>query len=359
MNRLKVKTNSLVGIMTHVLVLTIVFILPEVIFTAAMDRRDGSNHYDVYLHTLIYIITFYINYFILIDRYLFKKKVAKYFIITLIFIAVMAIIGTKAHIVTDFLSGNTPPPPKVRYHHGHDFFFFSLMTRDYVMLVLTVGLSIALKMGLRFGAIEKLNERITAQQKDMELKTLKSQLNPHFLFNTLNNIYALTAINAEKAQNAIHQLSKLLRYALYENDEKEVSIDKEFLFMKSYIDLMALRLGSNTKLELHFPEIGSYNLTIAPMMFISLIENAFKHGVSATKPSFIKINISIDGTTIRCNVENSCFPKEQSDKSGSGIGLTNLRRQLRLLYENRYEFTTEIVNDTYIANLIINLSNHQ
>lgn len=347
--------------MTHVIVLTIVFILPEVIFTVAVDHEKdfGPNHYDVYIHTVLYIITFYVNYFILIDHFLFKKKTVLYFVISFIFAAVMAVIGTNGHFFSEFLTNTPPPPPQEPTRHGRGFFFFAMMSRDYVMLLLTIGLSIALKMSLRLSAIEKMNERIVAEQKDMELKTLKSQLNPHFLFNTLNNIYALTAINTDKAQNAIHQLSKLLRYALYENDEKEVSLDKELLFLKSYIDLMALRLGDNTKLSVKLPEIGATELTIAPMMFISLIENAFKHGVSASKPSFINIDIKVRDNTVRCRVENSCFPKEQSDKSGSGIGLTNLKRQLSLLYENRYEFTTDTDGETYIADLSINLSNHQ
>ncbi len=341
--------------MTHVIVLSIVFILPEVIFTAAMGQKAkfGPRHFDIYIHTIAYIITFYVNYFILIDKLLFKKKTWTYFIVAAIFAAIMVTMSSCSHQVIDHFVEHARPP---RRHGGEEhqgFFMLSLMTRDYVMLLLTIGLSIALKMGLRWSKIEKMNERIISERKDMELRNLKNQLNPHFLFNTLNNIYALTAIDTDKAQDAIHQLSKLLRYALYENDSHQVTLEKELLFIHSYIKLMALRLSENTDLNVDIRENNAEGITIAPMMFISLIENAFKHGVSATAKSFIDIHINVDGSKVCCHVENSLFPKKDSDKSGSGIGLTNLRRQLDLLYPNRYTYSAEIVSDHYVAELAI------
>ena len=206
------KRSTILGLMTHVIVLTIVFILPEVIFTAAMGQRAkfGPRRFDIYIHTVMYIITFYVNYFILIDRLLFKKRTWLYLVVAALFAALMVVAGSYSHIVIDKLLGVAPPPHR-RGHHGGGLFIVSIMMRDYVMLILTIGLSVALKMGLRWTRIEKLNERIITERKDMELRNLKNQLNPHFLFNTLNNIYALTAFDTEKAQNAIHQLSKLLR----------------------------------------------------------------------------------------------------------------------------------------------------
>lgn len=211
------KRSTMLGLMTHVIVLVIVFILPEVIFTAAMGQRAkfGPRRFDIYIHTVMYIITFYVNYFILIDRLLFKKRTWLYLVVAALFAALMVVASSYSHIVIDKLLGVAPPPHR-RGHHGGGLFIVSMMTRDYVMLILTIGLSVALKMGLRWTRIEKLNERIITERKDMELRNLKNQLNPHFLFNTLNNIYALTAFDTEKAQNAIHQLSKLLRYTLYE-----------------------------------------------------------------------------------------------------------------------------------------------
>lgn len=315
------KRSTILGLMTHVIVLTIVFILPEVIFTAAMGQRAkfGPRRFDIYIHTVMYIITFYVNYFILIDRLLFKKRTWLYLVVAALFIV-------------------------------------SIMMRDYVMLILTIGLSVALKMGLRWTRIEKLNERIITERKDMELRNLKNQLNPHFLFNTLNNIYALTAFDTEKAQNAIHQLSKLLRYTLYESDGTQVTLDKELQFIRSYINLMALRLSDNTRLTVSIHDGGTNGLEIAPMMFISLVENAFKHGVSAGSESFIDIRITLDGNRICCHVENSLFPKQESDKSGSGIGLANLQRQLELLYPESHDYSAAAIGDRYVAELSITLN---
>ena len=251
----------MLGLMTHVIVLTIVFILPEVIFTTAMGQRAkfGPRRFDIYIHTVMYIITFYVNYFILIDRLLFKKRTWLYLVVAALFAALMVVASSYSHIAIDKLLGVTPPPHR-RGHHGGGLFIVSMMTRDYVMLILTIGLSVALKMGLRWTRIEKLNERIITERKDMELRNLKNQLNPHFLFNTLNNIYALTAFDTEKAQNAIHQLSKLLRYTLYESDGTQVTLDKELQFIRSYINLMALRLSDNTRLTVSIPDGGTNGL---------------------------------------------------------------------------------------------------
>lgn len=351
------KRSTMLGLMTHVIVLTIVFILPEVIFTATMGQRAkfGPRRFDIYIHTVMYIITFYVNYFILIDRLLFKKRTWLYLVVAALFAALMVVASSYSHIVIDKLLGVTPPPHR-RGHHGGGLFIVSMMTRDYVMLILTIGLSVALKMGLRWTRIEKLNERIITERKDMELRNLKNQLNPHFLFNTLNNIYALTAFDTEKAQNAIHQLSKLLRYTLYESDGTQVTLDKELQFIRSYINLMALRLSDNTRLTVSIHDGGTNGLEIAPMMFISLVENAFKHGVSAGSESFIDIRITLDGNRICCHVENSLFPKQKSDKSGSGIGLANLQRQLELLYPESHDYSAAAIGDRYVAELSITLN---
>lgn len=354
-----IRHKTLLGIMTHAIVLIIVFVLPEVIFNATLGQKDkfGPRHIDIYIHTVTYIITFYVNYFIFIDKLLFKKRTLLYFVVAALFAALMVVAGSYAHVLIDKMQGMAPPPRHHRHHHdGEGMFMFSLMTRDYVMIILTIGLSIAVKMGLRWSRIEKMNEKIISEHKDMELRNLKNQLNPHFLFNTLNNIYALTAIDTDKAQDAIHQLSKLLRYTLYENDTRQVTLDKELLFMRSYINLMALRLSERTSLKVDIYDGPTNGLEIAPMMFISLVENAFKHGVSATAESTIWIRISLEGTRVCCHVENNCFPKKETDKSGSGIGLANLRRQLELLYPGRHTYSTVTIGGNYVAELTIDLS---
>ena len=344
----------MLGLMTHVIVLTIVFILPEVIFTTAMGQRAkfGPRRFDIYIHTVMYIITFYVNYFILIDRLLFKKRTWLYLVVAALFAALMVVASSYSHIVIDKLLGVTPPPHR-RGHHGGGLFIVSMMTRDYVMLILTIGLSVALKMGLRWTRIEKLNERIITERKDMELRNLKNQLNPHFLFNTLNNIYSLIALSPERAQEAVHDLSRLLRYVLYESNQPFVPIEKDFDFLSNYIELMRIRMPRNVELQTTI-KVTMPDRQIAPLLFISLIENAFKHGISNSQPSFIQVTIeqTADGE-VHCLIRNSYFPKSAGDKSGSGIGLSNLEKRLALLYPEGHLFSHGRVGDAYEARLVI------
>lgn len=224
------------------------------------------------------------------------------------------------------------------------------------MALLSISLSILLKLSEKWLIWENQKQRIKAELQENELKNLKNQLNPHFLFNTLNNIYALIPISQEKAQKSVHELSQLLRYTLYDNENREVPLEKELRFVKNYISLMQLRMNSYTTLNTLINENEGKGKFIAPLLFITLIENAFKHGISGNKPSFIDIFITVQDNSVNCTVRNSYFPKTDSDKSGSGIGITNLKRQLNILYPKRHSFTITKINNQYISELTIYLS---
>ena len=194
------------------------------------------------------------------------------------------------------------------------------------------------------------------------MQNLKSQLNPHFLFNTLNNIYSLIAFSPERAQEAVHDLSRLLRYVLYDSSQPMVPLEKELDFIRNYVELMRIRLPEHVKLTTdispapHETQDAAHLVTcliqtqVTPLLFISLIENAFKHGVSHNKPSFIDLKIHQEGTRIVCSIRNSDFPKDNGqDKSGSGIGLQNLSRRLELLYPSHHIFTYGQKGDEYVC----------
>lgn len=242
------------------------------------------------------------------------------------------------------LQESLPRPPR-----------YVFIARDMMLMALTIALSVAIKMTGGWYETENEKQELKKAQAEAELQNLKSQLNPHFLFNTLNNIYSLIAINQDKAQYAVHDLSRMLRHVLYENNQHFVSVDKEFEFMKSYIELMSLRLPKSTRLEVSIPERGNRAM-IAPLLFIPLIENAFKHGVSSTQESFINIKLELqENNRLNCLVENSNYPKKDNDRSGSGIGLTNLKRRLELLYPGKYIFKAETLNNRFITELLIQL----
>ena len=152
--------------------------------------------------------------------------------------------------------------------------------RDMLSLILTVGLAVSIKMTRRWYEAEASRRELEKSKTEAELKNLKNQLNPHFLLNTLNNIYALIAFDTDKAQKAVQELSKLLRYVLYENQEIYVPLSREAEFIRNYIELMKIRLNDNVTVKSSFNLITGSNTMIAPLIFISLIENAFKHGTS-------------------------------------------------------------------------------
>ena len=187
---------------------------------------------------------------------------------------------------------------------------------------------------------------------EAELAWLKNQLNPHFLFNTLNNIASLTQTSPANAQRAIGQLSELLRYTLYATQPKEVSLTGEIAFIKNYINLMRLRSGANVEITSQFT-IQNSQLVIAPLLFLTPVENAFKHGISASKPSFIHISIIEENGDIIFLSENSNYPKNATDKSGKGIGLENMCRRLELIYPERYTIQQVIDRNTYRTKITI------
>ena len=212
------------------------------------------------------------------------------------------------------------------------------MLRDIGSMILTAGLSAAIKMSRRWTQLEAARREAEQRRTEAELKNLRNQLNPHFLLNTLNNIYALIAFDTDKAQQAVQDLSRLLRHVLYDNQQETVPLCKEMDFIRNYIELMRIRLSANVEVETRFDVRPDSHTEIAPLIFISLIENAFKHGISPTKPSYIRICFEESPREVKCEIRNSCYPKTGADKSGSGIGLEQVRKRLELTYPGRYEW---------------------
>ncbi len=339
----------------HLIMLVIVFVMPEVLFSIGRTMPKF-----VYVHTLGYILVFYVNYYLFIDKFLFRSnRVWLYFLTNLLFVVCYLILIFGVHhywfLPEPVEIGRRMPPPGPELERRELIDAFQFFSRDFGMMLLSICISLALKFSEKWLKWERYEQKMLAERKEIELKNLKNQLNPHFLFNTLNNIYALIGISQERAQYAVHELSQLLRYVLYENG-KTVPLDKEMLFIKSYIELMRLRLNSFVSLKVDINEKSGCGLQIAPLMFISLVENAFKHGISANQKSVIDISIRIvGGSNVVCCVDNSYFPKDDNDHSGSGIGIANLRKQLSILYGGRYSLTQKVEDGFYKTRLEIKL----
>ncbi len=293
---------------------------------------------------LAFMIVFYVNYFWLIDRILFRKRLFYFLLLNIgIIISMCFALDAWLHFhFIHFVQGNEafrPHPPK-----------YMTFSRDFMLMGLIAGLSVAIKMTGNWYRTEGERKESEKRRTEAELKNLKNQLNPHFLFNTLNNIYSLISISPEKAQHAVHDLSRLLRYVLYENNLNFVPLMKEIEFINNYIALMKIRLPGHVRLETDID--AESNPDIAPLLFITLIENAFKHGCSPLETSYIHIELHTgEGKELICRTRNSYFPKTVQDKSGSGIGLENLRKRLELLYAGHYSLKAGKEGEEYVAEL--------
>jgi len=346
----QINKNWSVQLTIHFIIWGIILFFP-LIFIYSEGERNIIRYLDFSLPVIFLMLVFYTNYFLIITRFLFKKKIWQFFLTNLILFVVCLFL---LDIIRQFafssyyeqLTNNKHIPPKAKMRE-------IIMYRDMISMSVTAGLATAIKMTTQWYKSQAEQKELEKLHVESELNNLKHQLNPHFLFNTLNNIYSLISINQENAQNAVHQLSNLIRYVLYDSDQPEVTLNKDLKFTTNYIKLMSLRLPSHVKLETEILKADE-SITIAPLLFISLVENAFKHGVSPTEASFISIRISMTETNkLECRVENSNFPKPEADKSGSGIGLNNLRKRLELIYPSAYELTTEENSERYISTLTL------
>ena len=215
---------------------------------------------------------------------------------------------------------------------------------DYMIItLLVIGTSTTLKLMTRWSKEENRRKDIEKEQLKTELALLRHQVNPHFLMNTLNNIHALIDLDIDNAKSAVIKLSVLMRYLLYDSTQGKTTLLKELEFMESYIELMKLRYSKNISIEYIIPE-DIPNVQIPSMLFISFLENAFKHGVSYLAKSFITFNLSTTNKNIICIIRNSKHKKpENTITKYSGIGMSNVKKNLELLYKDNY--TLEI-NDS-------------
>ena len=213
---------------------------------------------------------------------------------------------------------------------------------------ITVIIAVSHWLFVNIKAIVKLKN----EKKKTELMHLQSQVNPHFFFNMLNNLYGLVDKDSEQAKKLILKLSDMMRYSIYEGQKDYVTLQQEIDFINNYIALHKMRYHKNISINFDV-DIENEDLKLMPLLFIILVENAFKHGVEVLRDNaFVNISIISNQNAITLNVKNNFDPKEQSYK---GIGLENLKRRLELAYSKKHEFTHAINDDIYTANLKLTL----
>jgi sensor histidine kinase YesM len=308
---------------------------------------------------IVFLITiFYSNSSILIPRILLEGK--NYMYILVILVGAVLFYGMIVYF-EQFIGYNkamhvTFNPdkvfePKKRWIPGDIF--------QLLLYVISVGLSTSVALVQKWQTDESLRREMDRERINTELSYLKAQINPHFFFNTLNNIYALTNLDVSKAQEALLKLSRMMRYVLYENQKHETLLSKEVSFIEDYIELMKMRLSSKVKLNIQIEE-PKENLIIAPMLLLPFLENCFKHGISSQRESEILIKIEVMGDTLFFETRNHIFPvnPDSPEAHENGIGLTNTQRRLSLLYPNKHRLKLgkDESSQQYWVNLTINLA---
>ncbi len=288
------------------------------------------------------VIIFYTNFFYLIEKYIFNRKAFQFVIFNVILVALCIFLHSQVREIF-FQSGDKP--------HSSSFRIFSVYWES-LTAVITIGLSIAIRMTQRWIESENMRRNSENAQLQSELTYLQYQLQPHFFFNSLNNIYSLVDSSPEKAKETIHSLAKLMRYMLYEAKEGKVLLSKEIEFLEKFIDLMEIRLPANIKVKKTFGKINEGTL-ITPLLFLPLVENAFKHGASGADKGSIIFDMSMAGDEVTFAVSNPNVPKTIEDKSGSGIGLVNLEKRLELMYAGKFSIQHELTDDIYKTELKI------
>lgn len=355
----------------YLLLWVLIFIIPVVFIVFGYSKSPASFRGMAHMFMFIWslIVVFFFNYTFLVDQYLYSERF-KYVAYNILLVGLLALIMFAwEKMEFDSMSGmpgmegfggrgGYPPRPK----DGMDVFrpappfrhnILLFVTGKVLPLMLMIGMATAIKAINRLNKAEREVKELERSRTEAELKNLRNQLNPHFLFNTLNNIYALIDISPEKAKMSILQLSDMMRHVLYDdNKSRYIQLSRELCFIEDYVSLMRLRMNDNLEIKVDPPK-NVEGIMVAPLMFISLVENAFKHGVSATSRSFLSIEIKINRQGIACKVENSYFPKGKEDNSGSGVGISNLRKRLDLIYGPEYVYKIEHDDKKYVAILIL------
>ena len=326
--------------LTHIASWAVVFIMPALIFISEGNQRFEEALYRSLASLPFLMLLFYLCYFWLIDRLWFKKQYIFFILVAVTLI--LCVSYSKYELFSYFAlhkSKHKMPP-------FHAFVYF-----DFLSNLLPVVFAMAIRYAQRNFSLEIAQKEAQAHKLQADLTQLRYQLQPHFFFNALNNIYSLIAFDPQKAQQSVHSLSKLMRHFMQNSDQKQISLAEEVDFLQQYISLMQLRLTDKTTVQVDFPKQVP-QLTIAPLLFISLVENAFKHGVSATTTTTLSFSLRVEGDTIIFRSENTKIPTQESLYS-SGIGIDNLKKRLTLLYPERHQYTIEEKEGKYIAQLTI------
>lgn len=321
---------------------------------AVVNNEQKTSWSEIGIHFgyygLINISIFYINYTLLIPQLVKeRKKYALYVISIVLLISLMAVLKTLIAVFyseTLLVYVNHKTGAKINTEIS-EYVFRAVFVSGFFTVI-----SSLIKFAVDWFGNERVQRQLESEKKDMELQFLKSQLNPHFLFNSLNNIYSLAYQKSDKTADAILKLSEIMRYMIYESNDSWVSLSKEMEYVKSFIDLQKLRFKDDAAVVLTVNgDIDDQ--PIVPLILISFVENAFKHGVANDPNDPIKINLIANQKILHFSVTNkkNFYNKDEM----GGVGLNNVERRLQLLYPDRYKLNIVNTPTHYTSELMLDI----
>ncbi|MEC4004031.1 histidine kinase [Flavobacterium sp. SUN052] len=298
-----------------------------------------------FLNYILLLLFFFVNYNYLIPKFFVTNKKTIYVVLIILCFAGISFLPNL--LFPNFGFHSIPPNgfdkfPKPENHNNH---FIELLSL--IPFLMIIALSFLLKMNAKL-------DKIKSEKLKAEVSYLKAQINPHFLFNTLNSLYALTLEKSDDAPNAVLKLSNMMRYVVTESATDFVSLEKEINHIKDYIDLQKLRIDDQANLRIVI-EGNLYGKVIAPLILIPFIENAFKYGINPDENSFIEIVITIKNDDFKMIVKNSIVNISIPEELKSEKGLENTTKRLEYIYPNRHVLKISENNATFEVNLKINL----
>ncbi len=336
--RLTIAIHTLVWL----LLLVIPYISTDQVFNSLDPAFDVKYLLLCFTISGVLLITFYFNYFVLIPKLLVSRRNGLYILCLLLMIAaVLALLGAI------FFFSDFSPQGLMEIDPIVEKIIPVIMVNAVALWLLAIGSSILWTFYNRLKQAE--HERLSAQ-----IASLKSQINPHFLFNTLNNIYATVIDSSPKAADMIDKLSEMMRYTMRDTQQDFVLLEDELNYINNYIELQRMRLDRSVTLEYSCVEPVP-DLQIAPMLLIPFVENAFKHGVNSEQKSHIQIEIMMNKQELRLSVANNKVNIQQNMYEKSGLGIENTKHRLNLIYPSKHLL---VINDTekqFLVSLYINL----
>nr|WP_321408170.1 sensor histidine kinase [uncultured Carboxylicivirga sp.] len=336
--------NKYLSLVIHALVWMALFGTNYGFFSTIIDPVQAFTRTALMLS--IHFILFYTFWFLLVPEFYVAKRYKQFWIYTSIVILLCAFIRLQIKMQFDVNTGLIGPRLADRFEARG--FLVSIGASS-----LIAGIASLIRISRFYTRKTREHEKLTQEKTEAELQLLKAQINPHFLFNSLNNIYALVLTKNEKAPESLMSLSQLLRYIIYETSAFKVSLEKEITYLQFYIELESLRLVNPNSLHVDIQQVET-NLQIMPMLFIPFVENAFKHSnINQGGGISVKLHLHQDNLTFICSNTIGSIHKT-IDKVG-GVGLENTKRRLEMLYAGNYKLSITQKELTYTVKLTITL----